>query len=203
MSDKINRRGEIEHLKAKRGASQAGSDRDYYKLVNTKARRNARRAAPLGWDPLDLRGAGVEGSNLEKIVYKRLTEIWGPEGIAFIYKYAIGSAPGVKNARAFAGGVEMDFVILNRPSGKEMALEVQGAHWHGPSEFYADTERALAIEATGRDYRELWEYEILLGDEYLDMRILQLIGANSRVGRHHEIERTIRSFTRELGAPES
>lgn len=202
MPDRINMYGEIEEAKGQRAASAAGAERDYFKFTNTKPRRNARRDAPIGMDELEIRADPVVGSILERIVHKRLRLIWGPPGKAFIFKYGMSGVQGVSDPRAFAGGIEMDFVILNRPSGKEMALEVQGAHWHGPSDFYADTERALIVEASGRDYREIWEYEIMLGDDYLDNRILELIGAHGRVDRYY-FERTLRQFSRELGAPES
>lgn len=168
--------GGILPIKGVRG-SWGYSKRGYLTKKITKPPRQHAEPRPYGLDPLEQRAAGVVGSILERIIYKRLATIWGRDGIDFIYKYQIGAAAGVKNARAFVGGIEMDFVVLQRPSYKELDLEVQGAHWHNPQSLFSDQERALLILGSGRDYAEIYEYEILMGDEYLDARLLQLIGA--------------------------
>ena len=204
--DHINAKGEIEEAKGLRSKGALNAEHGYVKINITKPRRSARRNAPL--DPLaaeNSRMADVAGSNLERILYKRLTVIWGREGKDFIYKYQVGAAAGVKNARAFVGGIEADFIILNRPSGKQLVLEPQGAYWHGPADFPADTARALRWLAMGMDFAEIWEYEFQRGDEYLDRRILELIGVSGRVAvdRDKEQLREIRRLERELGAKHS
>lgn len=202
--DRINKDGGIEEAKGARGVGAIRGQHEYRVFNVTKPRRAARRPAPL--DPLaaeNSRMANVQGSNLERILYKRLTVIWGQEGKDFIYKYQVGAAEGVKNARAFVGGIEADFIILNRPSGKMLVLEPQGAHWHGPADFPADTARALRWLAMGMDFAEIWEYEFWRGDEYLDRRILELIGAQGRISWDEQAAREIRRFERELGARHS
>ena len=136
--------------------------------------RNARRekAIEFAADPLELRAVGGplgpdEGSVLERIVAKRLSVIWGNYEIDFTWQEPVQDK-------------SLDFAIYNRPSGKVLALEVQGAHWHGPKDFAADTERALFVIANGYDFAEVWEWEIRLGDEYLDARLMSLIGGVSR-----------------------
>ena len=199
MVDKVNQYGEIEEAKGLRGRSAAGAERDYFKMKETRPRRNARRAGAVGPDSLEQRMAGVSGSNLERIIFKRLETIWGPANIAFIYKYQLGSVSGVKDARAFIGGIEADFIILSRPSGRKLVLEPQGAHWHGPTDAPADLERQLFFMSVGMDFAEIWEYEVMLGDPYLDRRLLQLIGSSGRVSLDQETEREIRRHERLLG----
>lgn len=185
--------GQLLGVKGIRGESHY-SKRDYTKREITRPVRIRRRRGSVGQDPLEMRAAGVEGSILERIVFKRLTVLYGPVNIGFIYKYQVGAVSGA-DARAFVGGFEMDFVVLNRPSGKEVALEILGAHWHGPKDQFADQERMLAIMGTGRDYAEIWEYEVMLGDEYLDHRIVQLVGeSRASVDRTAQLERGVRGL---------
>ena len=169
----------IEPAKGLRGAPAKWTRRQYVKREITKPIRGRRRKGAEGEDPLEQRAAAVDGSILERIIFKRLTVLVGPADVGFIYKRQVGSAPGV-NARTFIGGIEIDFLILQRPAGKAAALEILGAHWHGPADEYADQERALIILAQGYDYVEIWEYEIMLGDEYLDQRLTDLLGLQGR-----------------------
>ena len=197
--DKQSADGVIEELKGERGKWALNAEHDYVIKNITKPRRAATREAQIGQERDEQRAANVAGSILERIVYQRLSIIWGQPGVDFIYKYDLAAAEGTKDARAFVGGIEMDFVILSRPSNRELALEVQGAHWHGylDGAVFADTERALIIMASGRDFSEVWEHEIALGDEYLDRRLLDLIGRTARTERE-QTNREIETFLREL-----
>lgn len=197
MGDKVGLNEEVLEVKPIHGVSAVKEAQHPYldKHIH-RPRRNASRDTALGGDILERRAAqGILGTVLERIVYKRLATIWGPPEQAFIYKYNIGAVAGVKNARALAGGIEMDFVILHRPSGREQDLEVQGAHWHGPQDQSADLERELLLVASGRDFAEVWEWEIMIGDDFLDQRILQLIGSKGIIpGR---VDRPLESNFRE------
>lgn len=177
MTDRVSERtGEILPIHAVRSVWALRRPREYVKEQITKPRRAARRIPAVGEDPDEQRAAqGIQGTLLERIVFKRLSSILGPPNIAFIYKYQLGAATGV-DARTFIGGTEVDFVVLNRPSDKQMALEILGAHWHGPAEQYKDTERALKLLALGFDYGEIQEWEIMMGDDYLDRRLSEVIG---------------------------
>ena len=195
--DRYSADGGVEALKGSRGVWALKSPRRYFSDRIVKPRRNALRDRAISGDWLERRAANVVGTILERIVYQRLVTIWGPPDQAFIYKYNIGAVSGTKDARAFAGGVEMDFVILHRPSARELDLEIQGAHWHGPKDEASDIEKALQIMKTGRDYAEIWEYEVMLGDDYLDRRLLQIIGAQQAVAGRNT-KRGVRTFQREV-----
>lgn len=193
--DRVNQEGTIERYKPLRGLSGVPADRGYIKARVSKPRRNAARPAPIKFakDPLELRAIGSpisEGTVLERIVAKRLSVIWGRLDIAFAFLVPVGM-----------GYNPVDFMIYKRPSGRELALEVQGAIWHGPSSRYANVARALDIISTGRDYEEVWEWEIRMGDEFLDTRLLELIGGVSRVSLGGDGElREIRDYEAELQA---
>ena len=188
----LTAKGEISPIKGLRGAF-GYSRRTYVTTRNVRPRRRPFRKAPVGEDPQEMRAApGIEGSLLERIVFKRLELLVGPVNIGFIYKYQIGAIAGV-DARAFIGGVEADFVIINRPSQKQMALEILGANWHGPKDQYADQDRALTLIGAGLDYAEIEEYEINLGDAYLDHRLEELIGVSRFSVRENTDERELRT----------
>lgn len=174
MPNRVGANGQIMPIKGKRGISEYAK-RDYTKRRITKPRRNAVRSAAVGQDPEEFRMANVEGSNLERIIYKRLTLLVGPQNVGFIYKFQAGAAAGV-DARALRGGIEADFIVLNRPSSQGLVLEPQGAQWHGQVEKFHDVERALIWMSMGYEYAEIMEWEVMLGDEFLDQRLEDLIG---------------------------
>lgn len=158
-----------------KGAWELPAEREYITTNVVKPRRNAPREKPQLLTGLELRAVGspipqdIEGgmnrSVLEQIVGKRLEILWGPMGVAWDYQKT-------------DAGKFIDFAIYNRPSGKVLALEPQGAHWHGPDEQYHDLNRILFLLSLGYDFAEIWEYEIIMGDEFLDNRLMQLIGAS-------------------------
>ena len=179
MGNAVTKSGIIAGIRGLRGVWKLPRKRDYVARRNVRPRRAAARRAAVGVDPLEQRAASVTGSILERIVFKRLELLVGPANIGFIYKFQLGAVGGT-DARVFLGGFELDFVILNRPSAKQMALEILGAHWHGPVDFYKDQARALSVLGVGYDYAEIEEWEIMLGDDYLDDRLSYLIGLPSR-----------------------
>ncbi len=174
MPNRIGRNGELLGVRGKRGAFQY-SKRDYVTRRDVRPRRNAFRAAPVGPDPEEFRMANVEGSNLERILYKRLTLLVGEQNVGFIYKFQHGAAAGF-DARAMVGGLEADFIVLNRPSSQGLVLEPQGAQWHGPVDQYHDTDRAYVWIALGYEYAEIMEWEVDMGDEYVDRRLSEILG---------------------------
>jgi hypothetical protein len=143
--------------------------REYIRTTKLTPVRDRRRVGPrFGADPAEQRANHtISGSILERIVYQQLLELLGPEGSQWLYK------KGLLGGRTFKGGVEIDFVIERfRP----LALEIQGAHWHGPTNTWKDTARALALIGEGFDYAEILEWEIWAGDVYLEYRLKEIIG---------------------------
>jgi len=114
----------------------------------------------------------VPGSILERVVYAELVRQLGPAG--FIYKHlGLGG-------RLFRGGVEMDFLVVSRHPN--IAIEVQGTYWHGPSVQYKDAARAMTVRGLlGEDglpirYEEIMEEEIRRDPLWLEQRIRYLLG---------------------------
>lgn len=170
--NRISRSGGLLGFQAKKRLSQLSSletQREYLRLTIEKPIRGRRaRKIEFGIDPDEQRAVqSVEGSILERIVYKKLLQLIGPEGVSWEFKH------GIRGARVFKGGYELDFVIY-RP--RQTALEVQGAYWHGPVQQYRDVARALAVLSDGFEYAEILEWEIELGDQFLEFRLRQLLG---------------------------
>lgn len=194
MPDRVSSKtGEIQPLKGKRGKWELNVGRRYVRIDILKPRRASKRKAAIGIDPNEQRAAAVEGSILERIVYQRLELLVGLG--SFDYKKQFGSAAGV-NARVFIGGLEADFVVWRRP-GRPLVIEPQGAHWHGPTEFYHDLERAWVFMSQGYDYAEIFEYEVWLGDEYLDHRLAALIGISVTEAARGTYGKQVTEATRE------
>lgn len=172
MANKVRKNGEVlgfQPLHRLPKASDLEQQRTYLRTKKKPAIRGRRAfAAHVGEDPNEQRAASVEGTILERIVYRRLLYLLGPPGAgSWDYKY------GVRNVRIFKGGYELDFLVY-RP--RMTAIEVQGARWHGPEVKYRDVARALAVLADGYNYEEILEWEIWAGDEYLDFRLRQMLG---------------------------
>lgn len=164
---------EIEPDEELKGAS---ADSKYRGLRGVLPRRNAERGdKPIEFatDPLELRAYGSpiaddkQRSVLERIVAKRLVVIWGDRGVDWEYQLGIAE-------------YSADFAIYNRPSQKILVLEVQGAQWHRPMDNYSDSARAMDMIARGYDWTEILEWEIRMGDEYTDQRLIELIGGVGR-----------------------
>jgi very-short-patch-repair endonuclease len=190
--DVVGKDGGILETAGLRGAWATSEARGYLRTRPQIPRRNAARPKDISGNDDEFRAfseaeLGAEGSVLERIVLKRLSIIWGVMGVDFKWQDPEGDR-------------SIDIAVYNRPSGKNLALEVQGYVWHGPFAYYADTDRALFLMARGWDYAEIWEHEIMLGDEYLDQRLMELIGAPRRFTPLREYEREeIRRFDREVG----
>lgn len=169
---RVNKDGEvlgIQPMKRLNAESPIERKREYTRTKLEKPVRS-RRPTPVrfGQDPLEQRASQyVSGSILERIVYQKLSQLLGPEGSRWQFK------EGVLNARLFAGGFEIDFVINNPVP---IALEVQGAFWHGPAAAFRDVARALVLMGLGYDYVEITETDIISGDEYLEQRLVTLLG---------------------------
>lgn len=124
-------------------------------------------------DPLEARAvpkSTFRGSILERIVYKRNLFLFGaPSPRTWS---AQRDELGGKNT---VGGIAIDFVyFLSQPL---LALEVQGAFWHGPGEAYHDASRAFIVQSFGYRYAELLEQDIVsLPDPELDRLILDAVG---------------------------
>src|SRR3990167_5119553 len=171
MPPKTTKRGEVIPFKSLRRFSKLSDlehKREYFKFKKDAPVRDRRmRGAEAGEDPDEQRAANVQGSILERIVYKHLLTLLGTEGWTWQYQY------GARGARIFKGGYVLDFVIY---SPRPIALEVQGAFWHGPETKWRDIARALSVVADGFEYEEILEWEVWAGDEYLEFRLRQLLG---------------------------
>ena len=172
MANKITKRGYILGFQRKRSLPKATDlehDREYVRLTKrTPIRSHVDRRLRVGEDPYEQRATHkVQGSILERIVYKRLEILLGPEGVSWVSQVGIGGA------RMFKGGYVLDFEIT---WPKRVDLEVQGAFWHGPSVTWRDAGRAMAVLADGFEYAEIQEWQIWAGDEYLDFVIKQVLG---------------------------
>jgi hypothetical protein len=144
--------------------------------------RGRRRYEPYAVeDPQEARAVSpttYDGTILERIVYKRSLILFGPPGY-----FTWSAQHEEQGGRNLIGGIAIDFVYwLSRPF---LALEVQGTYWHGPFAQYTDATRALILRGYGYRYAELGEDEVLaLGDDYLDRRLLDLVGG--RVSLYEE-----------------
>lgn len=171
MTDRVSKKGEILKFQVKRRFSKLSdleSQREYVRYKKRPTIRSRRQTyAEAGQDPEEQRAASVEGSLLERIVYKRLTLLLGPPGASWKYKHGLGTV------RIFKGGYELDFLVFYP---RLVALEVQGEHWHSAALKYRDIARALSVIAEGYAYEEIQEWEIGAGDDYLDWRLRQAIG---------------------------
>lgn len=143
--------------------------RQYLRLKKRPVIRGRELRYPrVGMDADEQRAAqNIEGSILERIVYKKLQEILGPEGVAWV------SQRGIGGGRVFKGGYVLDFVV-EQP--RRVAVEVQGAFWHGANVEWKDAFRALAVMADGYEYVELLEWEIRAGDQFLEETMRRKIG---------------------------
>ncbi len=137
--------------------------------------RSRRRLDPVTQpdDILEERAADVDGSILERVVYAELvSQLNGTAG--FIYK------KGALGGRLFRGGIEMDFLVTARHPN--IAIEVLGAQWHGPSVQFADAARAIVIRGLlGEDgipivYQEINEWEIRMEPQFLEEKISRMLG---------------------------
>ena len=164
---KVNSRGELLPFQVKKALDKLSDiehKREYVRHTLDKPIQS-HRPLPVraGQDPLEQRASQtIQGSILERIVYKKLEQILGPEGHRWKFKQ------GILGTRQFVGGFEIDFVI-NNPI--PIALEVQGLFWHGPVTAYVNAARALVIMGLGYDYKEILEWEIMNSDEFLEQRI--------------------------------
>lgn len=122
--------------------------------------RDHRRDAPeFGEDPLEARAISPDvfarATLPERIVYKKLSQLIGEENFIFQYSQLGG--------RNLIGGFLIDFLI--EPN---IALEVLGSYWHKAFERWADEERAVVVASRGFEYHEIWDWEIYMGDSYLE-----------------------------------
>ncbi len=139
--------------------------------------RSRRRFRPFDQpdEILEGRAADVDGSILERVVYKELERQLGPAG--FIFKR------GINGARLFRGGIEIDFLITARHPN--IALEVLGAFWHGPEVQFKDFARAITVaglpglDGLNMRYTELTEDEIRRDQLWLEERIANIIGGST------------------------
>src|SRR3990167_587723 len=99
MPDRVNNKDEISGVKGLRGKGALNVQRDYTTKRVVKPRRVAERDRALSGSMLEQRAANVAGTILERIVFKRLSAIWGRPEVDFVYKYQLSSVDGVKNAR--------------------------------------------------------------------------------------------------------
>lgn len=171
MAQKTTITGEVIPFKSIKQMSKLSDlehRREYLKIQKDAPIRSRRiKKAHIGVDPDEQRAANVQGTLLERIIYKKLSQLLGPEGVHWQFQY------GIKGARIFKGGFVLDFVIYYP---KQTALEVQGAFWHGPEVQYRDVPRALAVLNEGFEYAEILEWEIWAGDQYLEFRLINLLG---------------------------
>ena len=170
--NKITKKGYVLGFARKRrfpGLSDLEHKREYLRLTKkTPVRDHPDRRERVGEDPNEQRATHkIQGSILERIVYRRLEILLGPEGASWV------SQKGLGGARMFKGGYVLDFEIF---WPKRIDIEVQGAFWHGPSVSWRDAGRAFAVLADGFEYEEILEWQIWMGDEYLDFCLQQILG---------------------------
>lgn len=174
--------GKILPIRSRRSKQKVRVETDVTTTPSTgKPIRGRRRLAPVFApdDPLEPRAANVDGSILERVVYKELLAQVGING--FIYKKT------ELGGRLFRGGIEIDFVVINRHPN--VAIEVLGAQWHGPELFWKDAARATIVrslpgitDGMNLRYEEITEAEIRREAQYLEYRIQQLLGRGVDLG---------------------
>jgi hypothetical protein len=133
------------------------------------ARERRPRGKEFGMGALEMRAMqGYAGMTiLERIVIKKLFQLYG-EGGFIVQEPFFGG-------RIIYGGLVTDFVVI--AVYPPCALEIQGEYWHSnPLGEERDLMRRLMIESLGYRYVELEEWEIMLGDDYLESRIEELVG---------------------------
>jgi hypothetical protein len=138
-------------------------------VIAMPARERRPRGKEFGPGALEMRAmGGYSGLTiLERIVMKKLFQLYG-EGGFIVQEPFFGG-------RQLYGGLVTDFIIT--AVYPPCALEIQGAYWHSnPMGEARDAMRKAMIESLGYRYVELEEWEITLGDKYLESKIEELVG---------------------------